>query len=346
MKQDAFERIYQSSWQQFSHWLVQRSSPKNAELAIDLAGGLPDQNFPAAYRKICQQLAIAKRRGYSPALVAKLQEFADHGHAVLYRAPKVRLHKLLTFFAQEFPQLVRAQWRFMTLSGALFFIPLIAMVVLLQYRPEFAFSLFDGQQLAEFESMYNPGKQGVRLAREDQTDLMMFGYYIFNNVSIGFRTFASGLLAGIGAVFVLLSNGFIIGGVAGHLTAIGYGGPFWQFVVGHSAPELLGIVISGGAGLQLGWALVAPGQYSRQRALIEAAQVGVKLVAGVFAMLVFAAFIEAFWSSIAAVPPLVKYVVGGCIWSFFGFYFWRGGRTGGLAIATDASSAALSNYAR
>lgn len=339
MKQDAFEQLYQNSWQRFSYWLAHRSSPKGALKAQDLPGGLADQHFPAEYRKICQQLAIAKRRGYSPALVAKLQEFADHGHAVLYRAPQVRLNKLLNFFALEFPRLVRAQWRFMTLSAALFFIPLIAMVLLLQVRPELAFSLFDGQQLAEFESMYNPAKQGVRLARDDQTDVMMFGHYIFNNVSIGFRTFASGLLAGIGAIFVLLSNGFIIGGVAGHLTAIGYGAPFWQFVVGHSAPELLGIVISGGAGLQLGWALIAPGRYSRQRALIEAAHVGVKLVAGVFAMLVFAAFIEAFWSSIAAVPPVVKYAVGGGIWAFFGLYFWRGGRAA-------AASSTLVNHAR
>lgn len=346
MKQDAFEQIYQNSWQHFSYWLAQRSTPKRSAMSLDLPGSLADQDFPAAYRKVCQQLAIAKRRGYSPALVAKLQEFADHGHAVLYRAPKLRLNKLLHFFAQEFPQLVRAQWRFMALSGALFFIPLIAMVVLLQYRPEMAFSLFDDQQLAEFESMYNPAKQVERLARDDQTDVMMFGHYIFNNVSIGFRTFASGLLAGIGAVFVLLSNGFIIGGVAGHLTAIGYGGPFWQFVVGHSAPELLGIVISGGAGLQLGWALVAPGRYSRRRALVQAAQVGVKLVAGVFAMLVFAAFVEAFWSSIAAVPPVVKFAVGGCIWAFFGGYFWRGGRNESHDLTTSGLSVDLLNHAR
>jgi uncharacterized membrane protein SpoIIM required for sporulation len=325
MKQDAFEQTYQNSWAHFSYWLAQRANPKRAELRQDVVGGLPDQHFPAAYRRICQQLAIAKRRGYSPALVAKLQEFADHGHAVLYRAPKARVAKLLNFFAAEFPQLVRDQWRFMTLSGALFFLPLIAMVVLLQYRPELAFSLFDAQQLAEYEAMYNPSNVAERLARQDQTDVMMFGHYIFNNISIGFRTFASGLLAGIGAIIVLLSNGLVIGGVAGHLTAMGYGGPFWSFVVGHSAPELLGIVIAGGAGLQLGWALVAPGRLSRQRALIEAAQIGVRLVAGVFAMLLFAAFVEAFWSSIAAVPVTMKYSVGALIWAGFGLWFWRGG---------------------
>ena len=33
MKQDAFEQVYQGSWQHFSEWLAQRSSPKKAECA-------------------------------------------------------------------------------------------------------------------------------------------------------------------------------------------------------------------------------------------------------------------------------------------------------------------------
>ena len=326
LKQDAFEHAYQADWAEFANWLAARAMPKPGQRAQDLPGGLRDQDFPAAYRRICQQLAIAKRRSYSPALIARLQIFADHGHAVLYRAPVPRLRRVAQFFASEFPQLVRAQWRFMLLAAALFFVPLLVMIGLLQLRPELAHSLFDAQQLAQFEAMYNPAYASERLARKDETDVVMFGYYILNNVSIGFRTFASGLLFGIGAIVVLLSNGCIIGGVAGHLTAIGYGGPFWQFVVGHSAPELLGIVISGGAGLQLGWALVAPGRLSRQRALIEAASVGVKLVTGVFAMLVFAAFVEAFWSSIAQIPAAVKFSVGGLLWLLFALWFWRGGR--------------------
>jgi len=154
----------------------------------------------------------------------------------------------------------------------------------------------------------------------------MFGFYILNNVSIGFRTFASGLLAGVGAVFVLIMNGVIIGGVAGHLTEIGYGDPFWRFVAGHSGPELTAIVIAGGAGLQIGMALIAPGRRSRARALIDAGRIGAKLVLGVFAMLVFAAFVEAYWSSLAWMPREVKFSVGAIVWLGIGLWLWRGGR--------------------
>jgi uncharacterized membrane protein SpoIIM required for sporulation len=112
----------------------------------------------------------------------------------------------------------------------------------------------------------------------------------------------------------------------GHLTAIGYGGPLWRFVAGHSAPELLGIVISGAAGLRIGMALLAPGQRSRGRALVEDGSIGARLILGVFAMLVFAAFVEAFWSSIAWMPDPIKFGVGGALWLGIGLWLWRGGR--------------------
>jgi len=105
----------------------------------------------------------------------------------------------------------------------------------------------------------------------------MFAYYINNNVGIGFRMYAGGILFGIGSVFFGVYNGIVIGAVAGHLTGIGYGETFWSFVPGHSAPELLGIVISGAAGLMLGRALVKPGQRSRLIALKEEAQASIPL---------------------------------------------------------------------
>src|SRR5690606_32673920 len=116
---------------------------------------------------------------------------------------------------------------------------------------------------AQFESMYDPAAEHWRLGRESGGDLEMFGYYIANNIGIGFRTFAGGLFAGVGSLLVLVSNGVVFGTVAAHLQGIGHGGPFWRFVVGHAAPELSAIVVAGTAGLRLGLGVVAPGRRSR-----------------------------------------------------------------------------------
>lgn len=325
MNQETFQARHQQQWVEFERWLDARARPKSSK-GEHSGSVFDDAEFPAAYRRLCQQLALAERRCYSVLLVRRLQDLAQRGHLVLYRPPAPRLYRIVDFFAAEFPSLVRAQWRAMAVAATLFFVPLITAIVLLQYRPELVHSLFGPEQLSKFESMYDPASKSQALGRESGTDLHMFGYYIMNNVSIGFRTFASGLLGGVGSIFVLIFNGVFIGGIAGHLTAIGYGGPFWRFVTGHSAPELLAIVISGAAGLHIGMALIAPGRCTRGRALIEAGTVGAKLVLGAFAMLVVAAFIEAYWSSIGWMPDPIKFGAGLTMWLLILLWFWRGGR--------------------
>jgi uncharacterized membrane protein SpoIIM required for sporulation len=142
------------------------------------------------------------------------------------------------------------------------------------------------------------------------------------------------LIAGVGTVLVMLFNGVGIGSVAGHLQHIGHGDPFWRFVAGHGAFELTAIVIAGGAGLQLGLKLLAPGRRRRIDALVEGGTIGAKLCLGVAFMLLVAAFIEAFWSSIGSLPAAVKYGVSGLLWTLVLLWLWRGGR--GVAEAGDA----------
>jgi uncharacterized membrane protein SpoIIM required for sporulation len=137
----------------------------------------------------------------------------------------------------------------------------------------------------------------------------------------------SGLAFGLGSVFYLVSNGVFLGAIAGYLTQVGFGEPFWSFVSGHSAMELVAIVISGAAGLRLGGALVAPGLRSRKAALVAAAQPAVRLMYGAAGMFLVAAFIEAFWSPLTSFPPVTKYLVGSILWLVVAGYFLLAGRS-------------------
>jgi uncharacterized membrane protein SpoIIM required for sporulation len=336
MKQEAFQALHGEEWDGLERWLDARMRPRARERLLDASGLLPDSAFPAAYRRLCQQLALAERRAYSTLLLVRLRDLVHRGHLVLYRPRPPAARATLEFFAATFPRLVRRHWRSMATAALLMFVPMFALIATLQVRPELAHSVFKAEQLAEVEAMYDPAAHEERMGRDEQTDLMMFGFYVWNNVSIGFRTFASGLLAGVGSVVVLVMNGVLIGGIAGHLTAIGYGGPFWRFVATHSAPELLAIVIAGGAGLQIGMALLAPGRRTRGRALVEAGRDGAKLALGVFAMLVFAAFIEAFWSSKAALPDAVRFPVAAGVWLAIVAWLALGGRNEPAVPEPDA----------
>ena len=326
MRQEQFVTRYQHEWQQFEDWL-QRRGERSRKERHNIDPGLPgDETIPQRYRRLCQQLALARRRGYSPQLVEQLQQLMQRGHNLLYRTPAPRWQRAVEFLFADFPSTVRSQAGAMWVACALFVIPLVGIFVLLQYKPELIHMLMDPRELAQMEKMYDPAAEN--LGRDSGTDWAMFGHYIMNNISIGLRTFASGLLAGIGTILVLLFNGITIGAVAGHLQQIGSGDPFWRFVVGHAPFELTAIVIAGGAGLQLGLRLLAPGRKRRIDALIEGGVIGARLCLGVAFMLLVAAFIEAFWSSIAWVPMWGKLSVSAVLWTVVLLWLWRGGRGG------------------
>jgi uncharacterized membrane protein SpoIIM required for sporulation len=320
MKQSLFEQRHQPQWQAFTAQLEQLEQGK-AKVA-DLAG------FPHQYRRLCQHLALAQERGYSSYLVDPLQQLALRGHQQLYRHRSQLGAKVLSFVLADFPRLVRAQWRFVLAASLLFFGSLVGVALLVFLFPDLIYSIVSPQQVAEMQSMYDPAasRLGRAAERASSEDWMMFGYYVMHNIGIAFQTFAAGLLLGLGSVFFLIFNGLIIGAVSGHLTEIGYGQTFWSFVIGHGAFELSAIALAGAAGLQLGWALIAPGQLTRGESLRLAAHQSVQMLCGVMAFLLIAAFIEAYWSSTTNIAPWLKYFVGALLWLLVATYLIFAGR--------------------
>ncbi len=331
MKQSDFENKYSPFWAELEQLLDlvptttggknKTSSSSRAMANIDLG-----EAFPEKYRLLCHHLSLARSRHYSPLLVERLEKLVIRSHQVFYKRKTHLLVNVLRYFTGGFAQSVRKEWRWVLLSSVLFFGSFIASIITLQFYPDMVYTVISAEQLANMEAMYDPSADKIGRNRNSGTDFQMFGYYIFNNTGIGLRTFASGLLLGLGSIITLLFNGFTIGGVAGYLTYIGYGSTFWPFVSGHSAMELLAIVFSGAAGFKLGFAIISPGRKSRLRALRDSANDAVYMMYGVATMFVFAAFIEAYWSSMTDIPAMVKYSVGIAFWLLLFAYFFFTGR--------------------
>ena len=324
MKQAVFELRYGAEINQFEHWLDGKQSRAKRE-PNGQPGMMDDREMPAAYRHICQLLALARDRQYSPDLIDRLNQIVLRGHHLLYGARGGRSARVLAFLAADFPRTVRDEWRLLAVSTLLFFGPFTVMLVALNAQPDFIYYLMDPAQVAQFQQMYDPANRRLGM-RDSDDNVMMFAFYIWNNVKIGFQTFATGMAFGVGTVFYLLSNGLTIGAVAGYLTAIGHGVPFWSFVSGHSAMELTAIVLSGVAGLKLGSALISPGGRSRKAALAQEGRIAVRVMYGAALMFLIAAFIEGFWSPLTSIPSATKYAVGIGAWVAVFGYFLLGGR--------------------
>src|SRR5690606_12086581 len=321
MKQERFEASHGDEWRRLEQ-LLEQLEQRRTKPDPDLT-----QQFPQLYRQVCHYLALAQERRYSAYLIEHLNDLALRGHHQLYRFRSNWRMGLFRFLVADFPQAVRQEAGFILLAAALLFGPALLMFGLTLLEPHLVFSLLDPVQVTRMEEMYNPDQQHLGRERASDTDFMMFGYYIYNNISVAFRCFAGGLVFMVGALMAILFNGLMLGAVAGHLTNQGFTDTFFPFVIGHGAFELTAIAIAGGAGLKLGYSILAPGRLSRLDALKQAAGGAVRIMYGVILMLVIAAFIEAFWSSSGNLAIAVKYGVGGLLWLLVIVYFLAAGRT-------------------
>lgn len=285
--------------------------------------------FPHQFRQLSHQLALARDRNYSPALVQRLNALALRGHHLLHRPPGVSAHRVARFLGHEFPAQVRRDAAAFWFATACLYLPAFAMLAAAAYDSALLYAVLDPAQASVYEEMYNPASSHYAKERASDSDFLMFGFYIRNNIGIGFQTFASGLLFGIGSVFYLVFNGLFLGATTAHLLTAGFGDTFFAFVVTHGAFELTAIVLAGTAGLKLGNALLAPGRRTRRDALTRAAGESAVLVTGLTGMLVIAAFLEAFWSSSTLIPVGAKFGVGAFCWLLVAVYFTRSGAARG-----------------
>lgn len=315
MKQHAFETAHAATWERLEALLAALRTRRGARRAEGLA------TLPELYRQACHHYSLARARGYSPQLQNRLHELILRAHQHLYGQPSQSwARRAVRFFVAGFPAALRREWRLLLLATVLLYLPAVVVGALSYAQDDFVYSVLDAGDIARFEDMYRPGNASLGREREADTDFMMFGHYIQNNIGIGFRTFAGGILAGLGTVLALLVNGVFFGAVAGHLTRVGYGETFWAFVATHGALELTAITVTSVAGLKLAQALLAPGALPRPQALVRQAHEAVPLVIGAVFMLLGAAFVEAFWSSSTTVPAAVKYAVAAALWATVAAY--------------------------
>ena len=309
MRQAEFEAQYERSWARFERAIGTLASRSRTEVDDELT----PEAFPAAYREVCHHLALARARRYGLGLQTRLNQLALEGHRVLYRERPSWWRQFGHFLDVELPRAVRAHWRYMAVSAVCLLGPMVLLVWLMQDRPGLIYSIADGNTVMSIERMYADDRELLG-EREADSNFLMFGFYIYNNVGIGFRTFAGGLLFGIGTLFFLIYNGVFIGGVSGYLNTMPYRENFWSFVVGHGAFELTAIVMFGAAGLRLGMALLAPGRRRRWHSVRDAGRTVLPVVVGATVFMLIAAFVEAYWSSQTWPGFAAKYAVGGVLW--------------------------------
>lgn len=287
------------------------------------------------YRALASDLMTARRDRLGADLERYLDGLAARAHNALHAgARRAGKEGRMLDLLWDFPGAVRRNAKAFALAFALFFGPALVTGLGTYGSESFAARLLGADQMRTFETMYAEAPYG----RASSVNAGMTGFYVWNNVGIAFRCFATGILFGLGSIWFLVSNGLFLGGVLGHLTRAGLGENIFTFISAHGPWELIAIVISGAAGLQMGLALVVTGGRTRLGSLQARGPELIRQVAGAAAFLVVAALLEA-WVSPAALPMEAKLGLGAGGWVLVAGILALGGRRRPRPPDVAASSA-------
>ncbi|EPX55812.1 hypothetical protein D187_008373 [Cystobacter fuscus DSM 2262] len=276
------------------------------------------------YRRAAADLAHAQTFHPGTDVHRFLNQLCARAYAAIYQPPRERWAALLAFFRQDFPRTLRAHGAFVAASAGLFVLGILlgAVVVLLEPRGA---ELLVPENLRDYISRKQLWTDG--LLSVSPPGAVASGIAT-NNLTVTIATFASGLLLGLGTVFMLLNNGVHLGSVAALCVHEGLGAKLFDFIAAHGPVELSIIVIAGGAGLRVGQTLIAPGELPRGQALVLHGRESVKLVLGCAPFLALIAVVEGFISPGDFFPGWVKASLGLALGALFWGYLLRAGNAG------------------
>ncbi len=240
------------------------------------------------YRRTAADLAIARQEVRDPLLVNYLNGLVGRAHGAIYRNEGSGFRVFFDFFRYDFPAVFRRTFRY---TAAAFLLTVAFAAV-----GAFATAADEG-----FANIFGPSLRDDIVAHRNWTERINEANPVHsaliqqNNITVCMTAFGGGLLAGLGTLYILMFNGLMLGSVVTLCVRYDFN-EILIFMSGHGVLELTAIFISGGAGLLIASALVAPGDMTRIDALLAKGRLAVVLMLGCAAMLVVAGTIEGFVS--------------------------------------------------
>ncbi len=280
--------------------------------------------FAARYREVAADLARARTYRVSPEVIAYLERLVAAGHNALYRARARRSLPIAPYVFRDFPAAVVASWPYVLVAFLLFTIPAAVGYAVLRERPELAEEIAPPVMVSRAEQAAERQARGIGYVEtENEERPVLASWIISNNIMVCLAALAGGLVGGFLTVLSLVYNGLALGigfGVFANHHAAGY---LATFIAGHGVLELTAIFISGGAGLRLAQALVAPGDLTRKDALVLQGAVALRMIGAVVCLLIVAGAIEGLLSASDA-PPAYKFAVSAASGVLLACYFASG----------------------
>lgn len=286
MREAAFVKQNREKWQQIDNHTRRNNIP--AETLAD--------NFI----ELTDDLSYARTFYPKSQTVRYLNQLTGRYFINIYKYRKKNKGRFLRFWKEELP-LVMYEYRKNMLCSFLFmFAGVLLGIFSLQQESSFA-NLILGPSYVNMTLENIENGDPMAVYKDSHKEAMFFGIAT-NNIRVAFLAFIFGIIFSVGSVYILFSNGVMLGVFQYFFYTKGLLGTSAITIWLHGTLEISAIIIAGGAGLILGNSLLFPGSYRRTTALQKAVKDALKVVVGLIPIFIAAALIESYLTRLTEMP--------------------------------------------
>jgi len=306
MKETTFINQNKKKWAKFERMSKQNQSD-------------PDE-LSDLFIELTDDLAYARTHYSKRSVKVYLNSLAQKSFHGIYKNKREPLSKLVSFWTTSLPLEMYRIRKALLASFIVFGIGMLIGMVSTADDPDFLGAVigYDYVHMTE-ENIANGEPMGVY--GNSGGEVISFVEIARNNLTVTLMAFVLGIFFSLGSAIYMFFNGIMVGAFQWFFKVRGLLLTSFLTIWVHGAFEISGIVIAGAAGITLGNGFMFPGTLTRMQSLSIAAKRGMKVIIGLFPVILFAAFIEGFASRHTEWPDLIKGSIIFFSFAIMVFYF-------------------------
>lgn len=294
MREVTFLKKNADKWNEVEQFLISKDKTnpdKLADLFIELTDDLSYSRTFYPQSKTTQ---------YLNSLTAKI-------HQSIYKSKKERKERFIQFWKFEAPLIFYKRRKEILVSFTIFVLAMLIGVVSSAGDSGFI-RLIMGDSYVNM-TLENIDKGDPMAVYKQMNGIDMFLGITFNNIRVSFIAFMFGLLISFGTVWILLSNGIMLGAFQYffHIHDLLIESVLVIWI--HGTLEISSIIIAGAAGITLGNSILFPGTFSRGQSFMIGAKEGLKMIVSLIPIFITAGFLESFVTRHTGMPVILSLLI-------------------------------------
>jgi len=279
------------------------------------------------YRRHLAALARAQEAGDDRAALRHLNALCVRAHALLHVEPG-GARSWWAAARAKLPHVVARTWRAQVVAWTLLLAGMLVGTTL-GLRDEAAIHALVPMSMCygpeQFDRLMSSGEARAAFFERSATPVVAnvaFGSQLFaHNTRVGLLAFATGMLAGVPTVLLMLYNGLMLGAFSAIFLRDAWPIAYLAWILPHGIPELTAIATCTAAGLVVGAAIAMPGRVGLRRAVREAIAPAGLLFAASLPLFALAALTESFVRE-SLLPTGVRLAIAAAYAGLLGWALW------------------------